>query len=228
MSTNWADVTKNLAPIGAAIIALLGIGFGASLSRRASAGSFLRERIFHEMEKRREVAASFRKALWVFSARVRKMRRLAEQAAEARKNGENSELRFDLVGAQACHDVLLERFVELELRATMRVQVPARKCVDALASSFNLLTALRIDEAAAAYAFFTRQYEELSIELNKEADHFNAIIYSSFTSIWRAILSRAQRKPLPYKVQPQPIELQNPDEHITILPIEPRSRDPHT
>ena len=218
MSTNWAEVAKNLAPIGAALIALMGIGFGARLSRRASTGSFLRERIFTEMERRRDAAVAYRKALWIFAGRVRKIRVLAKEAEDARKKGLKSSVTYDFAAEQVAHEKLLVAFAELEMRATVQVQIPARDCMEALATCFNYLSAMRMTEADASYAFFTQRYEVLSVELNNEADHFNAIIYSSFTSIWKAILGKARRKPLPYKALPPPIELRNSKERVVIHP----------
>ncbi|WP_435587790.1 hypothetical protein [Micromonospora aurantiaca (nom. illeg.)] len=222
--TNWADVAKSLSPVFAAAIAVFGVALGARLSRRTTSDAFMRERIFSEMEKRREVAIAFRKALWVYSSRVQKMRDLAQEAADRQKAGKKVSIKFDLNEARAAQRATLDAFADLEMRATMQVQIPARNCLEALTNAFNYLTALRVQEGMAQLAYHEQQYAELSKELNKEAEHFNAIIYASFTPIWRALVNRVARKPLPYEVLNTPIELRNPEERIIPLQQEGDAR----
>ena len=217
MWTNWAEVAKSLAPVGAAVVAVAGVALGARLTRRTTADSFMRERIFSEMEKRREVATAYRKALWAYSSRVQKMHELAQQAVEEKAQGQEVSITFNLAEAQEKHRAVLEAFAELEMRATMQVQVPARNCMEALTGAFNHLSALRVKEGAASFAYHAQQYEAFSQELNKEVEHFNAIIYANFTPVWRAILGRVQRKPLPFKVLDPPMELRNPEERVILL-----------
>lgn len=215
--TNWAEVAKNLAPVFAAIVAVSGVALGARLSRRTTSDAFMRERIFTEMERRREVATAYRKALWVYSSRVKRMRDLAQQADGQGKLGQEVSVKFDLTEARGAHRAALDAFADLEMRATVQVQIPALSCLEALTASFNYLTALRIKEGKASLAYYEQQYAKFSEELNKEAEHFNAIIYANFTPLWRAVLGRVQRKPLPYKVLNAPTELRNPEERIVPL-----------
>ncbi|BCJ45168.1 hypothetical protein GCM10010168_69690 [Actinoplanes ianthinogenes] len=177
----------------------------------------MRERVFNEMTKRREHATAYRKALWGFSARVQAMRSLAHEAVALRESGKDfSSVRFDLVKAREGQELTRDAYAELESHASPDVQIPARACMEALTECFNHCASLRIKEADAAWAFFNQQHEVLALEINKESEHFNAIIYSAFTPIWRELLRRTIRKPLPYRAMPPPMPQRNPEERPSL------------
>jgi hypothetical protein len=57
--------------------------------------AFLRERIFAEMARRREVGTKFKKSLWLYSRRVQKVRDIGVKAAGLKAKGESySDLTF--------------------------------------------------------------------------------------------------------------------------------------
>ncbi|MEU8328098.1 hypothetical protein [Micromonospora sp. NPDC048839] len=67
-------------------------------------------------------------------------------------------------------------------------------------------------ECLAAYAFYQQQYELLATEMNKEADYDNLLIYAHLTPLYKLLLNKALRKPLPHKARGHPTEMENPAE----------------
>jgi hypothetical protein len=91
----------------------------------------------------------------------------------------------------------------LESFVSISVQVPARDCLEAVTRSVNFSSTMKLTEARAVLASYAQRYEAFATEFNKEIDDYNALIYSVFTPIWRAVLSKARRDPLPYHVRPE-------------------------
>lgn len=212
MTISWVEAAKEIAPIAVPVTGLIGVYIGGGISRRSSSQAFMRERIFREMEKRREVAATFRRDLWLYASRVEKMRDLAKAISDAKQKGVEAKFQYDLKAAQDCQRAVLTSYAELEMYAVMQVQLPARACMESLTKSFNHSAEHEISEAFAAFAFYQQQYEILSIELNKEVDQFNLLIYSHSTPFHRILLGRVLRRPLPFKAMPHPVQMNNPKE----------------
>ncbi|MEU4480791.1 hypothetical protein AB0F68_22460 [Micromonospora sp. NPDC023966] len=229
-----AAFLKHLPSILAAIGPLVGVYLGATLGRRSSRDSFLRERIFAEMAKRREVTAAFKKAVWAYSSRVLKMLNLAKEAVERKAaTGEKPSIQFDLPETLKRQEVVRDTFAELESFAPVEIQIAARNCMEALSRCFNSAAVFDIEKAMAAFAFYEQQYQAYATEVNNEAENFNALIYSTFTPVWKAVLRQATRKPLPYReFLSHPLELKNPQEKLfknevsSVAPQQPTGRDP--
>ncbi|MFG1605884.1 hypothetical protein [Actinoplanes sp. NPDC049265] len=223
MSYYWPEILKSAAPVVAAIIAVLGIWVGAGLARRSTTQSFTRELIFKEIARRRELGVNFRKATWAFAARVDALRILARQTHEANNAGETPETTFNFDAARGRQEKVRDAFAELEAFSLPDVQIPARACMEALTKCFNACTRLDMLEADAQWATYQSQYPRVATELNREAVWFNDIIYTNFTPLWRAILRRAKRKPLPYEPLHHPLELQNPEERLNLQKTHPET-----
>jgi hypothetical protein len=215
MATDWPEIIKSVAPIATGIIGVGGVWVGSRLSSRTQRQAFLRERIFAEMTRRREVGARYKKALWLYARRVEKVRDMAGVAVEQKAKGKDiSEMVYDLADARDQQLQLIDAFAELEHFATVEVQVAARNCMEALTASFNAAQVLEVAESRAKYAYFQQQYEVLMNELNAEGDQFNGIIDASLSPIRRMLVRRALGKPPAYKVPDPPTELRKPGEGV--------------
>lgn len=228
------DFTEHLPTMLAALGPLVGVYLGATLGRRSSRDSFLRERVFTEMNRRREVTATYKKVLWAYASRVLKMLNLAKEAEERRAaTGEKLNIKFDMAETLKRQEAVRDTFAELESFVPHEVQIAARNCMESLSRCFNSAAAFDVKDAMAAFAFYEQQYQVYALELNKEAEQFNAIIYSSFTPVWRAILRKVRRQPPPYReFMSTPSPLRIPQERViteseagSVVPQQPADRD---
>jgi hypothetical protein len=142
MATDWAEFAKNVAPVTTGFIGVAGVWAGSRLNGRTQRQAFLRERTFAEMTRRREVGTCFKKALWVYSRRVEKVRNMTGEVVERRAKGQEfSDIVYDLAEVRDQQLQVIDAFAELEHFCTVEVQVPARNCMEALTASFNAATA---------------------------------------------------------------------------------------
>jgi hypothetical protein len=102
---------------------------------------------------------------------------------------------------------LRARFADLEAFSASNVQVPARACMEALTKCYNACANMDLLEVDAQWATYQKQWETTAVELNKDAEHFNAIIYATMTPVWKAILRKFLRKPPPYVAMSHPTRL---------------------
>ncbi|MGY4899252.1 hypothetical protein ACWEEK_27170 [Micromonospora aurantiaca (nom. illeg.)] len=216
MATNWVEVAKVLAPVGASIVAVAGVWIGGSITRRSTAQSFTREFVFKEMDRRRQLAVDYKKSVWAFGSRVETLRKLVHELVEKQKAAQEVEAAFDFPGTREKSETLRNAFADLEAFSSTNLQYPARATMEALTKCYNACVNKDVLEADAQWATYQAQWELTGDELNKESEHFNAIIYASFTPLWRAILRRSLRKPLPYVALGHPTEVKHAGERLRL------------
>jgi hypothetical protein len=145
-------------------------------------------------------------------------RDLTTQALEARtKTGVMPNIEYDVTETRRRHEVVRDAFAALEAFSTRESQGPARDCMEALSRCVNGAFNLDIVEAQAGFAFYEQRFEVYSVEENNELEHFNALLYSWITPLWRAVLLKARRKPPPYKSISSFIEPQDRKEGVRII-----------
>jgi hypothetical protein len=105
-------------------------------------------------------------------------------------------------------------FAELESFASVGVQTHAREAMEALTGAFNYAAEFQPTEASAKFAQYQAEYGKFAEQVNHDIEHFNGLIYREFTPMWRALLSRLRKEPLPYSSKSHFAELRNPEEGL--------------
>ncbi|MBB2940508.1 hypothetical protein FB565_000212 [Actinoplanes lutulentus] len=214
--TDIVEFLKAATPIASIVAVLVTVRFAAR-------GKW-QENAFAEMTRRREKVVEFRKALWLLASRADTLRKMAHQGLLLQGNGFSvSGFKFDFDEAERRRVALMQAYAEVETFAPHAVQIAGRDCMEALIKVFNAAQILDGVEADAAYATYQGRHEALGSAINDEMNAINLYIYTSVTPLWRAVMGKALRKPLPYLQMPHLTEIRNPEERLNLKKSGPES-----
>ncbi|MFI5696394.1 hypothetical protein ACIA58_31345 [Kribbella sp. NPDC051586] len=187
---------------------IVGVVVGAVFGRVSARKQFVQDRSMSEVQHRRTVYADYLRALWAYQSRVFRARDLAAsfERAEAENPGKQLTIQYNLnltMEKQAeCRDAL----ASINLFASTPAQNAARDAMTALSLSHDAIRQRLTPESDRYWAEYEAAHERFALAVNEEVAHMNALLYAYMTPVWRVVVGKALRKPLPFEVGGAPPE----------------------
>ena len=189
---------------------LVGVMLGAALTWGEGRRSWVRGVVGSEIQHRREHYATFTRVLWTYQSRVaRALTAVTDRVANPLPPGSPpTSLPFDRAEHLALSDACRDAFADLQMFASIPVQLAARATMEDVTAMNNRLMAFDLTGSAAAQARFHEHHETFMTAVNADLTQINVILYTTVTPLRRALLNKALRRPLPFEVGgPPAVEL---------------------